>query len=147
MLHRLSANKRSLKRPHWDLSNALSPPSGILRSYTLVSNSWLHLNSASFPVIASLAVPHNPHSALRVFLPCRFHRSLINSTRKSNIYHLQFVCPLPASGCIQLPLKKHKKKKKTDTVNPHKKFNTLREGINGPNFDILNRERCDDTGF
>lgn len=20
-------------------------------------------------------------------------------------------------------------------------------GINGPNFDILNRERCDDTGF
>ncbi len=35
----------------------------------------------------------------------------------------------------------------TDTVNPHKKFNTLREGINGPNFDILNRERRDDTGF
>lgn len=31
----------------------LSPPSGSNRSYTLVTNSWPHLNSASHPVITS----------------------------------------------------------------------------------------------
>lgn len=46
-------------------------------------------------------------------------------------------------------LKEQGEKKATDTVNPQKKKNLIpfTRGINGPNFDILNRERCDDTGF
>lgn len=39
-------------------------------------------------------------------------------------------------------------KKETPLQLTHtKKFNTLREGVDGPNLDILNRERRDDTGF
>lgn len=56
---------------------------------------------------------------------------------------LQFVCLSLQQTHTAAP----QAKEQTDTINPHKKCNALREGINGPNVDILNRERCHDTGF
>lgn len=46
-----------------------------------------------------------------------------------------------------LLLLQHKKETPLIQLTHTKKFNTLREGVDGPNLDILNRERCDDTGF
>lgn len=87
---------------YWALYSSLSPPSGSNRANTLVNNSWLHLNSASHPFITSFCVP-TLHSA-----PYSFHRSFINSTQESNIYHLNSYGP-PCSVHTLLLLKLRKK--------------------------------------
>lgn len=120
---------------YWQLYSAWSPPSGMQQILHLCLQ---QLAAFEFSILFSYHV-QGPHTTVLPWPLCSFHRSLINSPRESNIYHL--------NSCRHtLLLLKHKNK--TPLIHlTHTKFNTLREGINGPNFDILNREWCDDTGF